>query len=201
MTKHQLQKNLSEYERRRKILRIEIKVLPLSIANKKRKTLANYKWRCQKIRNKLKIIDKKEQHLTYLVKKVEEFFGVNIKTIDKRNILVRGVYYKYGAENGIACVDLAKYEGVKAIRATQLRRKFTKTLQTGENKQIWENFKKYMEERKPSHVYTKVDNNDKQAFVDMYVVGMREDKFKAKYNLDAVGYLLFKEKMEKLWEK
>jgi len=101
-------------------------------------------------RRQIKRLDEKEKVVKSLYTKVKEFTGYypSGTTRDKRRVLARGLYYKWGMENGIPGNYLRMQAGhTRVLTPSNTRMKFTRSLSTSpENRTIWKNFKKFMEE-------------------------------------------------------
>lgn len=127
MTKHQYQKNIWQYKKRRDYLTKKIA-----------------EWQ-QQVRR----MEVRESGCENLICAIDDFFCVSIrsKKMDALHKLGRKVYYKYGMEKGFEGTYLGRAIG-KRQRHTSAdgRLRFTRSFESNpDNKQQYHNFKKYYE--------------------------------------------------------
>lgn len=96
-------------------------------------------------------IDKISAKIKILVEAVKAFSGIRGLKGNARNIgllkLAKGLFYKYGIENGIRSSNLRDYIGSRNnTPGYDYRKWLTKEITNNPaTKQVWENFKRYME--------------------------------------------------------
>ena len=93
-------------------------------------------------------ISNKEDFLKGLVKEVNEYFNVDIRSRNQKQdtILARSVYYKIAIEKGIKGTAASKFIDRTKSYGSKDRMKFTRTLEKKQsNRDAFYNFKKYFE--------------------------------------------------------
>lgn len=128
MTKHQYQKNIWQYRKRRDYLSKQIAL-----------------WQRQ-----LRIMEVRESGCENLIKAIDDFFDVNIRSKKQCVLhrLARKVYYKYGMENGFDGTFLSRAIGLRCTHTSANGRlKFTRSFESNpDNKQQYHNFKNHYED-------------------------------------------------------
>lgn len=137
LTKNEAQKQLHVYNKRYEEYKKDGKTwketLKITAAiRSKKKTLA--------------LLDEREQIVTALANKVEEFIGVKIFRKSSSNepkcVLAKNLFYKKGLEIGLKGSDLAWYTGCEKSHPERQRRHFQRSFShVKRNKDMWEEFK------------------------------------------------------------
>lgn len=94
-------------------------------------------------RKQIKRIDKRNEQISELVKSINKFFGVDIKSKkrDSQHSIARNCYYKYGIEKGFEGSKLSVFIGRSKISAHRQRRRFTRSFKTNkEHQKQYHNF-------------------------------------------------------------
>lgn len=98
-------------------------------------------------------IEKRRNKTIALANDIALFMGITVKNIgasrEIRPMLAKFIFCKYGMENGIPGVHLAEYMGINTRQASYLRMSFTKKLGQREYKEMWERWKKFLEDKYP----------------------------------------------------
>jgi hypothetical protein len=93
-------------------------------------------------------INSKEDFLKKLVKEINEYFNVDIRSRSQKQdiILARSVYYKIAIEKGIKGTFASTFINRTKSYGSKDRMKFTRTLEKKQsNRDAFYNFKKYFE--------------------------------------------------------
>lgn len=138
--KHCIQVKLSTYLKRRD-------------ENKLRKAKVEYLTkRIYSFRRSLKRLKIEEEEVKVLASKVEDFTGIRIwknsgRSVDKKTHVARGIFCKYGIDNGIKGANIAWYlnynnSETAYIRRTDFQKSFDKNT---DNLRRYKNFKTYIQ--------------------------------------------------------
>lgn len=149
--KNTIQQKIHIYKERRNKLRQKYGV------SERRKAPDEYMRKISNINRKIRswnqllgTIDERKIAAIAIANHICYFMGVNVKNIggkkDFNSMIAKGLYSKYGMENGICGKVLSEYMNLSSKTAPRLRMGFTRMLSVREYKEKWLSFKNYMKE-------------------------------------------------------
>lgn len=140
MTRKQYYSMIWTYQQRRNVAQLEYSD---ALREMRRLTVKINRW--QKAINR---IDERNRKISVLVKKVNLYFGVNIKSksMDLGHIFARSIFFKIGMENKIQGKFLAEFIGRNKRTAFRNRIALTRSFEKNtENLKSFHNFKQYLQ--------------------------------------------------------
>lgn len=149
-TKKEYKHLIEIYERRREELEKQLREATQAYIDRRRRMSLKIKiWKRAVGR-----IEYREKRVKDLASHIHEFTGIGIKysfrSVGRKAIEARGLFYKYGLESGLRAKDLAAYTGCKGIGTpSRCRRTFTRNMVSSPKlKDLWDRFNIYMKDSK-----------------------------------------------------